>query len=133
MKHNFLDGVLVTIGCIFYACAFLLVVLFDLPASFFILSVVLNLSMCLGVEWIANAKAEYSIPFVLSAISTFLMVLFAFKEVHVAYTFIPAAIVSGFTGASVTKEDSSPLMGMLVSIVAFLMVWFVNISLMCVC
>lgn len=131
MKKNHLETILVTLATILCAVAFLFA--FALPKAFFLLVLVTNLSLCLGIEWIANIKNEYSVAYLMGAIATLVMSLLAYYDVHVAYAFIPSAIVSGYVSASATRETGGVIHGVLISIFTFLFLWVLNMSLMSMC
>ena len=131
MKTSYLETILVTLATILCAVAFLFAI--ALPKAFFLLALVINLSLCLGIEWIANIKKEYSEAYSMAAIATLVMSLLAYFDVHVAYTFIPSAIVSGWVSASATRETGGVIHGVILCIFTFFLLWVLNMSLMLMC
>ena len=131
MKTNYLETILVTLATILCAVAFLFA--FAEPKAFFLLALVTNLGLCLGIEWIANIKHEYSEAYLMAAIATLVMSLLAYYDVHVAYTFIPSAIVSGYVSASATRESGGVIHGVIICIFTFLFLWALNMSLISMC
>ena len=125
------DTICITAGTLLLAAAFIVAV--GLPKMFFLLLIASNLFLCLGVDWIANINHDYPVAYLVASIATLTMGLLACYDVHVAYTFIPSAIVSGYVSASATREFGGVIHGVIVCIITFLFLWVLNISLISMC
>ena len=125
------DTICIIAGTIILAAAFIVAV--GLPKMFFLLVIASNLFLCLGVDWIANINHDYPVAYLVASIATLTMGLLACYDVHVAYTFIPSAIVSGYVSASATRETGGVIHGVSICIFTFLFWWVFNMSLILMC
>ena len=129
---NYLESSMIWLGFILLALAFITAL--EMPKVFFILVVVMNLSLCLGSQWLfTNDVKMYPFSFVIASISTFLMVVLVDCEAHIAMTFLPSSLVAGNITAAIMNYKNFRWFDIFAVVMVFLLVWAMNLMLMSLC
>lgn len=123
---SYRDDALINASIIFCVVAFYFA--FALPKSYFIFVVLMSFGMNLGIEALFVEEKDYPLASFMASLSILAMVFLGYVQAHVAFTFIPSAITAGYITAAVTRgEDANMVIGALMSVLMFALIWMYNI------
>ena len=124
--EKFRNDALINASIIFFVIAFYFA--FSLPKFYFILVVLMSFGMNLGIEALFVEEKDYPLASFMASLSILATVVLGYMQAHVAFTFIPSAITAGYITAAVTRgEDANMVIGALMSVLMFALIWMCNI------
>ena len=123
MKHR--DTILIVVGTVLCSVAFLTA--FDLPKAFFPLALFTNVAACMGADLFFTDNDDYPLAFLMASLSVVVMATLGYVHAHIAYTYIPSAIVAGYVSATATRDRKHHWYDILFCGLMFILIWTANI------